>query len=221
MSLIRCPECKQPMSDTLSVCPHCGYNLTDKDKVDAYGDAILNPVDMEAPKAAPIKEKVKKEIPDYIESEATVKINGKTYVDGHLKMHKGMFYFKRGDNYWTHTRYYFPSEWEEFLNVKAIKALRYTKVKDWGAGDSTVDAFVIKTKSGTIIYMTPVDHKRFNEYFEANNIPYLTDEELNLPKEKIGYNMDHNEKVGIIIIFSIIGLIILVAILFGIFVNSD
>ena len=34
MSLIRCPECKQAMSDTLSVRLHCGYNLSDEEKRD-------------------------------------------------------------------------------------------------------------------------------------------------------------------------------------------
>ena len=46
MSLIRCPECKQPMSDTLSVRLHCGYNLSDEGKVKAYGESIVNPIDM-------------------------------------------------------------------------------------------------------------------------------------------------------------------------------
>ena len=46
MSLIRCPECKQAMSDTLSVRLHCGYNLSDEEKVKAYGESIVNPIDM-------------------------------------------------------------------------------------------------------------------------------------------------------------------------------
>ena len=214
MSLIRCPECKQPMSDTISVCPHCGYNLTDKDKIDAYGDAILNPVEMK--EVEPVSVEKKKEIPEYLESEATVKINNKTYVNGHLRVNKGMFSFKRGESYWTHTRYYSPADWEDIFNVKAVKAFRSMKVKSWDSyNGGMVDALVIKTKSGTIIYLTPVDYKRFQEYLEANDIPCLSEEELNIPQDKIGYTLDHNAKVGIVFIFVFLGIMVTLMLVIG------
>ena len=213
MSLIRCPECKQPMSDTISVCPHCGYNLTDKDKIDAYGDAIVNPIEVK--EVEPVAVEKKKEIPEYIESEATVKIDNKTYVDGHLKVYKGMFSFKRGESYWTHTRYSFPADWENIVNIKAIVGFRSMKVKDWGSGDGMVNALIIKTRSGTIIYFTPVDYKRFQEYLEANDIPYLSEEELNIPQDKLGYSIDHNAKVGVIFLLVFIGIMVTMFLLIG------
>ena len=213
MSLIRCPECKQPMSDTISVCPHCGYNLTDKDKIDAYGDAILNPVEMK--EVEPVAVEKKKEIPEYLESEATVKINNKTYVNGHLRVNKGMFSFKRGESYWTHTRYYSPADWEDIVNIKAIVGFRSMKVRNWDSYDGTVDALIIKTRSGTIIHLTPVDYKRFQEYLEANDIPYLSEEELNIPQDKIGYSFDHNQKVGVIFLLIFLGAMVTVFLLVG------
>ena len=213
MSLIRCPECKQPMSDTISVCPHCGYNLTDKDKIDAYGDAILNPVEMKEVEPAAVEKK--KEIPEYLESEATVKINNKTYVNGHLRVNKGMFSFKRGESYWTHTRYYSPADWEDIVNIKAIVGFRSMKVRNWDSYDGTVDALIIKTRSGTIIHLTPVDYKRFQEYLEANDIPYLSEEELNIPQDKIGYSFDHNQKVGVIFLLIFLGAMVTVFLLVG------
>ena len=213
MSLIRCPECKQPMSDTISVCPHCGYNLTDKDKIDAYGDAILNPVEMKEVESVAVEKK--KEIPEYLESEATVKINNKTYVNGHLRVNKGMFSFKRGESYWTHTRYYSPADWEDIVNIKAIVGFRSMKVRNWDSYDGTVDALIIKTRSGTIIHLTPVDYKRFQEYLEANDIPYLSEEELNIPQDKIGYSFDHNQKVGVIFLLIFIGAMVTLFLLIG------
>ena len=213
MSLIRCPECKKPMSDTISVCPHCGYNLTDKDKIDAYGDAILNPVEMKEVESVAVEKK--KEIPEYLESEATVKINNKTYVNGHLRVNKGMFSFKRGESYWTHTRYYSPADWEDIVNIKAIVGFRSMKVRNWDSYDGTVDALIIKTRSGTIIHLTPVDYKRFQEYLEANDIPYLSEEELNIPQDKIGYSFDHNQKVGVIFLLIFIGAMVTLFLLIG------
>ena len=214
MSLIRCPECQQPMSDTISVCPHCGYHLSDEEKIKAYGEAILNPIEMETETTK--VEKVEQAIPEYLESEATVKIDGKTYVDGHLKVHKGMFSFKRGESYWTHTRYYSPADWEDIFNVKAVKAFRSMKVKSWDSyNGGMVDALVIKTKSGTIIYLTPVDYKRFQEYLEANDIPCLSEEELDIPQDKIGYTLDHNAKVGIVFIFVFLGIMVTLMLLIG------
>lgn len=208
MSLIRCPECKQAMSDTLSVCPHCGYNLSNEEKIKAYGEAILNPVE--------IKEEVKvvkeeKEIPEYLESEATARINNVTYVNGHLRMNQGMISFKKCDSYWSR-HYTFPPEWEDILNVKAIKAMRKVKIKEWSDNQQHVDTFLIKTKSGTIIYLSPVDFKRFDEYFASLNIPYLTDEELGIPPEKIKYTMNHDTKVGLITTLAIIGILMAVGI---------
>ena len=213
MSLIRCPECKKPMSDTISVCPHCGYNLTDKDKIDAYGDAILNPVEMK--EVEPVAVEKKKEIPEYLESEATVKINNKTYVNGHLRVNKGMFSFKRGESYWTHTRYYSPADWEDIVNIKAIVGFRSMKVRNWDSYDGTVDALIIKTRSGTIIHLTPVDYKRFQEYLEANDIPYLSEEELNIPQDKIGYSFDHNQKVGVIFLLIFLGAMVTLFLFIG------
>ena len=213
MSLIRCPECKKPMSDTISVCPHCGYNLTDKDKIDAYGDAILNPVEMK--EVEPVAVEKKKEIPEYLESEATVKINNKTYVNGHLRVNKGMFSFKRGESYWTHTRYYSPADWEDIVNIKAIVGFRSMKVRNWDSYYGAVDALIIKTRSGTIIYLTPVDYKRFQEYLEANDIPYLSEEELNIPQDKIGYSIDHNQKVGVIFLLIFLGAMVTLFLFIG------
>lgn len=216
MSLIRCPECKQPMSDTLSVCPHCGYNLSDEEKIKAYGDAILNPVEIKEEVKEVVKEK---EIPDYLESEATARIGNVTYVNGHLKMNKGMFSFKKCDSYWNR-RYTFPPEWENIFHVNAIKAMKKIKIKEWTDGQEHVDTFLIKTKAGSIIYLSPVDFKRFDEYFESLNIPYLTDEELGLPPEKIKYTMNHDTKVGLIVLFIVLGMFLLFAIIAAIAMSS-
>ena len=209
MSLIRCPECKQAMSDTLSVCPHCGYNLSDEEKIKAYGDAILNPVEIKEETKEVVKEV--KEIPNYLESEATARIGGRTYVDGHLRMNNGMFSFKKCDSYWNR-RYTFPPEWEDIFHVNAIKAMKKIKIKEWTDGQEHVDTFLIKTNSGNIIYLSPVDFKRFDEYFASLNIPYLTDEELGIPPEKIKYTMNHDTKVGLITTLVIIGVLMAVGI---------
>lgn len=44
MSLIRCPECKNPVSSTVQACPHCGYVISEIEKENAIKDAELNPV---------------------------------------------------------------------------------------------------------------------------------------------------------------------------------
>ena len=46
MALIRCPECRQPMSTTLDKCPHCGYELSDNEMEAAIEEAIVSPVRM-------------------------------------------------------------------------------------------------------------------------------------------------------------------------------
>lgn len=48
MSLIRCPECKKAISDTVSACPHCGYNISQSEKEAAIAVAAINPVLMES-----------------------------------------------------------------------------------------------------------------------------------------------------------------------------
>ena len=163
----------------------------------------------------PVAVEKKKEIPEYLESEATVKINNKTYVNGHLRVNKGMFSFKRGESYWTHTRYYSPADWEDIVNIKAIVGFRSMKVRNWDSYDGTVDALIIKTRSGTIIHLTPVDYKRFQEYLEANDIPYLSEEELNIPQDKIGYSFDHNQKVGVIFLLIFLGAMVTLFLFIG------
>ena len=77
-----------------------------------------------------------------------------------------------------------------------------------------------KTKSGTIIYLSPVDFKRFDEYIASLNIPYLTDEELGIPPEKIKYTMNHDTKVGLITTLVIIGMLMAVGIVAAIAMSS-
>ena len=48
MSLIRCPECKQAVSDTISVCPHCGYKISPSEKETALQEAKRRPVTIES-----------------------------------------------------------------------------------------------------------------------------------------------------------------------------
>ena len=91
--------------------------------------------------------------------------------------------------------------------------MKKIKIKEWTDGQEHVDTFLIKTKSGSIIYLSPVDFKRFDEYFESLNIPYLTDEELGLPPEKIKYTMNHDTKVGLITFFVIIGMLMAIGII--------
>ena len=34
MALIKCPECKKKISDTVVSCPNCGYELKEEDKIE-------------------------------------------------------------------------------------------------------------------------------------------------------------------------------------------
>ena len=56
MSLIRCPECKHPISIKAEVCPHCGYKPTREDKVKAIDDAVEHPIKTE-PQEVVVEEK--------------------------------------------------------------------------------------------------------------------------------------------------------------------
>ena len=49
MALIKCPECKQPISSTVSTCPRCGYVLTESDREEAVKAAAQNPVSFYEP----------------------------------------------------------------------------------------------------------------------------------------------------------------------------
>ena len=56
---------------------------------------------------------------------------------------------------------------------------------------------------------------------ETNNEKtILTDEELGLPPEKIKYTMNHDTKVGLIVLFIVLGMFLLFAIIAAIAMNS-
>ena len=41
MSLINCPECKQPVSEKAEKCPRCGYTITRKQSAAGIAAAII------------------------------------------------------------------------------------------------------------------------------------------------------------------------------------
>lgn len=47
MALIKCPECKRVISDTVTTCPHCGYSISQYEKEIALEGAKTSPVEME------------------------------------------------------------------------------------------------------------------------------------------------------------------------------
>lgn len=228
MALIRCPECKQPMSSTLKACPHCGYVVSDEEKIKALEEAVDNPVSFPKPV---VKQQSQPSLP---QSTGTIKIGNRKTRTGQFKIQGGALYYKNLDFNWPMfwIGFFFltligafilgavvPHSWEIVLYQSIIGKIDKEN-HDFGGGEKKT--FAIITKKGTKILFAPELYDQWEAFFDSLDLEeYIEEktEESAAKTEEIEEELrqfeenepTNNEKAAIVLI--IMGIVFLIIII--------
>ena len=181
MALIKCPECQQPISSTVKSCPHCGYVLSDEEKIKALEEALDNPVSFPKTVSQPFF--------NTFQSEAIFQINGKRARVGQCKIQDGAFYYKNTGFNWPVFWLVFlfltvigsfirgavvPHSWEKLFNQSDFTKIA-KKRHDFGHGEKK--AFVIATNDGKKFIFAPELYEQWEAYFDSLSLDELVEED--------------------------------------------
>ncbi len=188
MAVIRCPECQQPMSSTLKACPHCGYVLSNEEKIKALEEVVDNPVNF--------KQSNKQTLVGALKSNGVVKIDSNRAQKGEIKIEGGVAYYKDTGFNWALFIIGFlfltilgaiilgacvPNNWEKLFSISEIGKIEKQE-RDFGNGPQR--AIVVTTKSGKVVCLAPELFEQWETYLDSLSFSELTDEEVEDFKNK-------------------------------------